>query len=120
MDILFLDDERYIEDVTWVKYPSYDNVHILRRECDFMFAIMHIDCIKDYLFSFDHDLQDFDVAGNENTGYTCAKWLCDYILDRNWNPDDLNYVVHTKNPIGGKNIISYIENFKTFYRENGV
>ena len=120
MDIIFLDDERNIEDVTWVKYPSYENLFVFRRERDLINSLMIFDDIKDCLFSFDHDLQDFDVAGNENTGYTCAKWLCDYILDRNWNPDDLNYVVHTKNPIGGKNIISYIENFKTFYRENGV
>ncbi len=118
MEIVFLDDERNIEDVTWVNYPNYSDVHYVRRECDFMFAVMHLDNISNYLFSFDHDIQDFDLQGNENTGYTCAKWLCDYILDKKWNPNELNYVIHSKNPIGQFNIFSYIENFKTFYNNN--
>ena len=46
IDVIFLDDLRNIEDVTWVKYPNYNDVHYVRRECDFMFAVMHLDNIS--------------------------------------------------------------------------
>jgi hypothetical protein len=46
----------------------------------------------------------------EKTGYDCAKWLVDYCIDNQANLPD--YLVHSANPIGKKNIESYLENFK--------
>jgi hypothetical protein len=82
------------------------------------------------LVSFDHDLgiehirYYFDNGGHDNppdpinadfeekTGYDCAKWLVDYCIE---NQIDLpNYMVHSANPIGKKNIESYLENFKKY------
>jgi len=62
------------------------------------------------LISFDHDLGDFDKNNNEKTGYDCAKWLVEYCMDNNL--DFPNYLVHSWNGVGLKNIVSYIENFK--------
>lgn len=113
--LLFLDDERNFEDVTWIKYPQYQEVYVFPRMCDFMFAVMHIEDLHNYDFSFDHDLQDFSGAGEESTGYDCVKWLCDYAIDEKIDIRKCNFFVHTKNPVGKKNIESYVANFIKFH-----
>ena len=61
------------------------------------------------------NIKDFNEDKSENTGYTCVKWLCDYILDNNINYHILNVFIHTQNPIGAKNIKCYFENFNNLY-----
>lgn len=117
--IIFLDDERNIKDVFWHKYPEYNACHIARNFKQFKQLVNTILLtgnikLKNVLFSFDHDLQDFNEDSSENTGYTCAKWLCETILDNMYNTTDLNHVVHSQNPIGKENIDSYIKNFKKY------
>jgi len=112
---LFLDDLRNPEDVTWVNLPKVDWV-VVRSYAEF----------RDYIesngfprfISFDHDLADEHYVntgymGNshfEKTGYDCAKWLVEVCLD-SWTelPD---FVVHSMNPVGKKNIEAYLNNFK--------
>ena len=65
--------------------------------------------------SLDHDLSDFDSDGNEMTGYSCVKWLCDYILDNNLAIANLELKFHTANPVGRGNMASYWNNFKNHY-----
>jgi hypothetical protein len=78
--------------------------------------------------SFDHDLADehiqyyFDNGGHRNppnpqettftekTGYDCAKWLVDYCIDNKVNLPE--YYVHSANPVGGLNILTYLNNAK--------
>lgn len=83
------------------------------------------------LISFDHDLADEhyeDLLSDENflkgdqkiilkydaykekTGYEAAKWLIDYCLEHNEPLPD--FLVHTMNPVGRKNIESLLTNFK--------
>jgi len=82
------------------------------------------------IISFDHDLADehyrpsmYDIDGHysnyytdgtftEKTGYDCAKWLTDFCLKKAETIP--RYIVHSMNPIGGKNIISVLENFHRF------
>ena len=81
--------------------------------------------------SFDHDLSDEhynDLFSDKNwikddnditlkydeysekTGYECAKWLVDWCLE---NEKQLpNFIVHSANPVGKKNIESYLNNAK--------
>lgn len=108
--LIFLDDERKIEDVTWIKYPEYYAFTIVRDFDSFKESIKNVN-FEHTLFSFDHDIAVFK-DGNEITGYDCVKWLCDYMIDNDINPNTLNYMVHSKNPIGKENIETYIENFK--------
>jgi len=79
------------------------------------------------LISFDHDLADehyntdamYDSeekynelydSFKEKTGYECAKWLVNYCLD---NKKLLpTFMVHSMNPVGKKNIIDLLENYK--------
>ena len=73
------------------------------------------------LISFDHDLADIhyevdfkdweftaDQLGVEETGLDCAKWLVDYCLDNGLKLPQ--YIVHSANPAGRKNIQSYLDN----------
>lgn len=75
------------------------------------------------LISFDHDLADIhyevdfsdwefssDQLGVEETGLDCAKWLVDYCADNGFNLPQ--YIVHSANPAGRKNIQGYLDNAK--------
>lgn len=107
---LFLDDERNPEDVTWITYPDNIEWYCLTRMNDFMFCIMESDDV-DYI-SFDHDLQDFDLYGGENTGYDCLKWLLNYCIDNNKNIPMCFF--HSQNVVGKENMQSYYNNFIKF------
>lgn len=118
---LFLDDERNVWDVTWVKLPS---VHwtIVRNYRQFVDAIEKNGLPE--VISFDHDLGEeayseafknhlktFDYTKvREKTGYDCALWLVNYCLDR--RIDLPQYYIHTMNPIGAENIIKLFESYQ--------
>ena len=108
---LFLDDIRFPADVRH-DYGPYRNVVICRTMDDAVW------CVEQYglptMISFDHDLADVHyIAGDgEKTGYTFAKWFCDYIIDNDLDiPADFSYNVHSMNPVGAENIRAYMENF---------
>lgn len=134
---LFIDDERvpyngstdilsYIDsayDLTGDRrYKQFDWV-IVRNFGDFVKTIEKHglpDCI-----SFDHDLKDFhyyhyktytvytgkiDYTVVEGTGYECAKWLINYLSDRNLDAPEI--LIHTQNQIGAKNIKELFDNYK--------
>lgn len=124
---LFLDDMRdpqtaqfrangdFYKNTKWVIVKNYD---------EFVSCITH-NGMPD-LISFDHDLADehygmqdhideMDYAMfEEKTGYHCAKWLIEYCMDNNVSPPD--YLVHSMNIEGGKNIKYLIENYKRFLK----
>ena len=115
--IVFLDDERVINDVYWYNYQEYNACHTVRNFDQFKQLVNTIllngtTNLKNVLFSFDHDLQDFNTDLTENTGYTCVKWLCEFILQYGYDKNDLIYIVHSQNHIGKENIDCYIKNFK--------
>ena len=75
--------------------------------------------------AFDHDLalehysphmnseeeyQKLEESFTEKTGMDCAKWLVEFCIDNNIKLPD--YYVHSMNPVGNKNIRSYLENYK--------
>lgn len=119
--ILFLDDERTIYDVTWVDYKPFEGAYVINLHS----ASRMIGYIKRYgkffdwentLLSVDHDLQEFDdKTQEESTGYTFIKWLVDYFIDNDISLSKLNVVVHSKNPIGKENIEKYISNAKIHF-----
>lgn len=116
--VIFLDDERNIDDVTWVTYPDEEFVLLTVRTyaefIDVVLGMFNAANSASFLFSLDHDLQDFDLNGIEYTGYTCIQFLMDYCISYDIDVNKLNIVVHSKNPIGTKNIQSYIQNVKNF------
>ena len=121
--LIFIDDERNFEDVTWVSYPHFDKVVTLRQYHEFENYIDDIVIqggkLEGLYFSFDHDLGLEDSEwGRELTGHDCAWYLVELMDEMKTNPNTINYWVHSQNPVGKKNIESLLENYLDFY--NGV
>lgn len=135
MKKLFLDDIRIPKDAIGL-VPSNMNQFYWENDWDVVKNYSEFcDYIQKYgspdFVSFDHDLADDhynDLFSDENwskndtdvvlkyddykekTGYECAKWLVDYCLENGLQLPD--YVVHSANPVGKKNIESYLLNAK--------
>ena len=121
---LFLDDVRFPEDCFRINidpiYEKNENWIIVRDYCDFISYIKE-NGIPEFI-SFDHDLSyeaylphnqegDIDYGSlKEKTGYHCALWLINYCKEKKLRFP--NYMVHSMNKEGKKNIIKLIENFK--------
>jgi len=120
---LFLDDVRSLgETYRYTKNKIYqeDDWYIVRNYKEFVELVETLGLPE--VVSFDHDLAEIHYDSNtwtesfkyeEETGYDCAKWLCDYyILCNALQPTDFpDYLIHSMNPVGSKNIKQYIENY---------
>jgi hypothetical protein len=117
--LLFLDDVRHPDQVTWERFPR-DLVTFILRDYDSFVAQIKLSGIPAFV-CFDHDLADQHYEamlaesegrqidyGNEKTGFDAAKWLVEYCHQNGRKFP--KYVVHSMNPAGKERIISYIEN----------
>jgi hypothetical protein len=111
---LFLDDEIFPWDVTWVEIPDAP-WNIVRSHKEFCEFIVHFGLPKN--ISFDHDLgQEHYIAcaegredyGDTPTGLDCAKWLVKYCETRHRSLP--NITIHSLNPVGRENIRMYFVN----------
>jgi hypothetical protein len=114
--MLFVDDERDPINVTWGSF----NDQLLYRNGEWIIARNWLDVLEivvslgfPSMISFDHDLGE-----NEPTGYEIAKKLCNMIMDGIPLPENFEYRVHSKNPVGAQNIHSYMTNFLKIHGEN--
>jgi hypothetical protein len=115
---LFLDDERKVSQVTWVKYPNDIQWTVVRSYDAF------VDAVKQYhaagytydVFSFDHDLSfdhytdvgdKIDYNKREKTGYHAAVWLT-HFYDSNRIDKEPEFYIHTMNPVGKDNIYRHM------------
>jgi len=121
---LFLDDVRNPIDCVTYKYESvyFENDWDIVRNYDEFVKYITENGMPD-LISFDHDLADehydpsmYDGTYNEKyetfkekTGYDCAKWLVDHLMDNNLKM--CSFIVHSMNPAGGTNIREYLNGF---------
>jgi hypothetical protein len=127
---LFLDDFRVPADCgKYMSNPSfyYNNEWVIVRNYDEFVSFITKNGLPEVI-SFDHDLADEHYSqdmysGNdvydqhykefkEKTGLDCAKWLVDLCMDKNLDLPD--YIVHSMNPAGARNIWSYLENYRKF------
>lgn len=120
---LFLDDVRKPSDVTWVNLPM-KTYTVVRSYKEFRDLIWNQGIPK--FVTYDHDLSsehyenyhkvnqqggleiDYDKF-DDKTGYDCAKFLvneCNKLGVK--HPP---YEVHSMNPVGKQNIISYVESY---------
>ena len=106
----------YLDDIRNPQQSGYqDNEWIAcRNDKTFKDMFVSFDSIITHI-SFDHDLANFDSDGNEVSGYTLVKWLCDYILDNNLDISNLRLNFHTANVVGKENMMCYWNNFKDYY-----
>lgn len=108
---IFLDDERFPSQVSWVELPSADWI-VLRSYQEFVNYITINGVPK--IISFDNDL-GYSTSMAEKTGYDCAKWLVDYCLDKNENLPE--YYVHSMNPVARDYIKCLLRNFNNFKKQ---
>jgi len=91
---LFLDDERFPVDDTFVIARSYDDA----------VQLFHLSGFPAYV-SFDHDL------GSKMTGFDFATFLINQDLDNDNMPDGFTWYVHSQNPVGSQNIDMLLRNY---------
>jgi hypothetical protein len=120
---LFLDDLRTpLDAFAYKRLPVYLNERweIVRNYADFVAHVLKYGMPN--MVSFDHDLADIHYklcnhggeidydSLEEKTGYDCAKWLVNYCMDLGYLPTP-QYIIHTMNPVGGKNIKKLLDNY---------
>jgi hypothetical protein len=121
---VFLDDERN----PWspkieIGFPQIPHSHwyVVRDIDEFKSVIDH------YLsgithIAFDHDLAEEHYPWNGNkhddgrTGLDCAKYLVQKCIDTKTKLP--NFSVHSMNPAGRENILSYLESYRRFSEQN--
>lgn len=111
--LIFLDDVRVVEDVTWLDYNQlFSSVTVLRSYQEFKEwcdKLCSSSDLSTYVFSFDHDIDSYERE-EEFTGYDAAKYLVEKVLELNLQPT-FSWYVHSMNPVGRVNINSYLQNF---------
>ncbi len=106
---IFLDDER-IPQFIHNKIPDFDRYDwvVIRNYFEFVdFVDKNIQEIE--LVSFDHDIDSFDDSGKEWNGKDAADYLLDVCIDNGIDLPD--FIVHSMNPIGKRNIIGLYKNY---------
>ena len=102
---LYLDDLRYPDD-----HPDW---RLARNYHDALWYVKTFGL--PYHISFDHDLAfdhySLNPRPREFTGYDFAKWFCDYCMDNDLDLSGFTFKVHSANPVGAKNIQTYMDNF---------
>lgn len=117
---LYLDDFRDPKDSAfYLNNPIYETLDwIVVRDYDAFVKCVEENGIPEVI-SFDHDLAsvhyqhqsdiDYDIF-SEKTGYECAKWFINYIIDNNLElPETI--LIHSMNPVGGANIKSLFNSY---------
>lgn len=112
--ILWLDDVRdpndfkdfYISLFTSV----YDEIVWVKNYNEFVNYITNNE-FPDYIF-FDHDL------GEELNGYDCCKFVVDFMMDHNLDPNIPSFIVQSANSVGRDNIRGLINNYIEFYNND--
>lgn len=98
---MFIDDLRDVEKY----YPNEEFVTVRTYQEAVQYVQEH--GLPSFV-SFDHDFGDA-VNEDEETGYTFAKYLIEYMND-NQITVPFEYQVHSSNPVGAMNITSYLKN----------
>ena len=108
----------YLDDIRNPHQSGYkdDEWIVCRNDKTFKDMFMSFDSVITHI-SFDNDIASYDDNGDEVTGYTLVKWLCDYVLDNNLDISNLTLKFHTANIVGEENMMCYWRNFKDCYEE---
>ncbi len=121
---IFLDDVRHPNQVTWVQLPQ--KPYSLVRSYKEFVELITLRGLPEFV-AYDHDLSDSHYGHGlngdaipydqytEKTGYDCAKWLVSYCIEKGKKHPP--YVVHSMNPVGKSNIISYVESYNRICKE---
>lgn len=104
---LFIDDERFPVNVTWGNSSFYSqHPWTIARTMAQVQELINNWGFPDFI-SFDHDL-----SSNEPTGKDIANWMIEQDMNGTHRiPDDFNFYVHSRNPVGRENIESLLNSY---------
>ena len=112
--ILWLDDIRDPNDFKdfyiSLFVSVYDEIVWVKNYNEFVNYITNNE-FPDYIF-FDHDL------GEELNGYDCCKFVVDFMMDHNLDPNIPSFIVQSANSVGRDNIRGLINNYIEFYNND--
>lgn len=116
---LFIDDERYFNDVFWapaaVKQQYTTGLwYVARNKEQALYTINTLGNLPSFI-SFDHDL-----GATMHTGFDIASAIVELCLDGEYElPDDFDYYVHSQNPVGKANIEGYLKGYLKAHKRAG-
>jgi hypothetical protein len=117
----------YLDDIR-VPTDSYKTTNdgwvVVRNYAEFVVEIVENGLPE--VVSFDHDLEPDTIEGNPmdlknckiiyaRTGFDCVKWLVEYCINTNAKLPEC--LIHSANPVGAENMLSYITSFKKSQNE---
>lgn len=105
--ILFLDDERDPSFVPSLADMGY--VILIARNYGNALWLIENYGVPVHI-SLDHDI-GLDLSGNEKSGYDLVKAICEMDLDNIISLKGMTYGIHSMNPVGAKNMSSYLDNY---------
>lgn len=105
MKCLFLDDERFPDEVFWISYKHYKDMDftIVRTSLDFKYAIEQQEYFD--VISFDNDLSE------ETEGFDLLYWYINKYLDGQVPKLPSKFILHTQNDVVRERMQSLLDNF---------
>ena len=101
---LYLDDIRTPDDPTFMIVRTVNDAQ----------KLIHLLGVPTFI-SFDHDLGMDDEGNLLLSGYDFAKWLVEMDMEGIFTlTEDFDFIVHSQNPVGAKNIREYFRNYLSF------
>ncbi len=111
---LFIDDERWPIDATWAEWYGKREDWFVARDWHEVQSLIETYGMPEFI-SFDHDLGPDDVTIN---GYQIAQHIVDKDIAGEWTiPENFGFYVHSKNPIGRKNIEGLLNRYIQFKKD---
>lgn len=113
----FLDDVRPFPERSDTNWDGFD---ILWRSVEDAINYCLENGVPDFI-SFDHDLGQYELEGslyNRASGLDFAKWLVNHDLETGGKflPEGFDFTVHSANPVGARNIESYLSQYIAIHR----
>ena len=108
MNLLFLDDERFPDEVLWIPAKYYSTCTAIQMVRTSEVFYEKLTEGKWDVISFDNDIQEV-IEGYELLKFACGFWITKPELV----PDKI--ILHTMNTIAKENMFTYIENFKKVF-----
>lgn len=102
----------------WVIVRNYDEFCEAIKSNDFELISLDHDLAdehyRDSMYDPDEHYSSYydDGTFTEKTGYDCARWLVEHCMNEDKGLPE--FLVHSMNPIGKKNIIGLLSNFQKF------
>ena len=111
MNLLFLDDERFPDEVFWIPAKQYTTCTAIQMVRTSLVFYKKLPERKWDVISFDNDIQEV-IEGYDLLKFACGFWITKPELV----PSKI--ILHTMNTIAKENMKTYLENFCSVFDHN--